>query len=621
MNDILELLAPCKTADIGIEALKHGADAVYIGGPLFSARANAGNSISEIERLCAFAHRFNGRVYMALNTIFSDRELEEAARLAHEAYDAGVDALIVQDMGLLMCDLPPIQLHASTQCDIRTVEKAQFLESVGFSQIVPARELTLEEIQEMSQALTHARIEFFIHGALCVSYSGQCYASQAFKGRSANRGDCAQICRLPFDVQEENGETLCRSRHVLSLKDNNQSGNLEALIRAGVRSFKIEGRYKDLSYVKNTTAFYRREIDRFIETHPEFEQESDGRVTLNFEPSLESAFNRGATDYFTNGRSDRMSAADTPKNSGSVIGSVKSVSRNSCTVKTKEELHNGDGLTFFSDTGELSGFLINRAEFVDEGLWEVFTREPCVSIPGLKPGLKLMRNKDAQWVKKMNAETALRKIPIRIEAKMDDRGLTLCAEDGQHHRAEIRSDADLADAKNEERAKEQLLSSLKKLGNSDFTASDVSLQCEAVKFLPASAMNQLRRDLIEKLEKERLAKRPILQKASENSAQYPIQELNYHANVMNSKARVFYEKHGAHVNQEAFEKGLGDTEAEVMRCRYCIRHEMNICPKQAKARGEKIKPTPLVLKSGKIKMTAYFDCKRCEMSLRAHVSE
>ena len=380
----LELLAPCKTCDIGIEAFKHGADAVYIGGPLFSARANAGNSMSEIERLASFAHRFNGRVYMALNTIFSDEELPEAVRLAHQAYHAGVDALIVQDMGLLMCDLPPIQLHASTQCDIRTTEKAVFLESIGFSQIVPARELTLGQIQEMAEALKTARIEFFIHGALCVSYSGQCYASQAFKGRSANRGDCAQICRLPFDLFDEEGKSISRGKHLLSLKDNNQSQNLDALITAGVRSFKIEGRYKDLTYVKNTTAFYRRELDAWLEKHPDFEAESDGKVEFNFEPSLENAFNRGATDYFVNGRSDHMEAFSTPKNSGAVIGQVVKVNDRSFLVKTKEELHNGDGLTFFTDTDELSGLLINRAEQKDTGLWEVFTRVPCSRITGLK---------------------------------------------------------------------------------------------------------------------------------------------------------------------------------------------------------------------------------------------
>ena len=272
----LELLAPAKNADIGIEAILHGADAVYIGGPGFGAREEAANAFKDIERLTTFAHRFNARVYMTLNTIVSDEEIEEAVRIAWQAYEAGVDALIVQDMGIMEMKLPPIQLHASTQCDVRTPEKARFLESIGFSQVVLARELNLEEIKACREKLQSARIEYFIHGALCVSYSGQCYASFATTGRSANRGACAQLCRLPYSVYTEDGEELARDRHVLSLKDNNQSDNLEALIEAGVSSFKIEGRLKDLDYVKNITAFYRQKLDAFLATHPQYHRTSDG---------------------------------------------------------------------------------------------------------------------------------------------------------------------------------------------------------------------------------------------------------------------------------------------------------------------------------------------------------
>ena len=511
----LELLAPCKTCDIGIEAFKHGADAVYIGGPLFSARANAGNSMSEIERLASFAHRFNGRVYMALNTIFSDEELPEAVRLAHQAYHAGVDALIVQDMGLLMCDLPPIQLHASTQCDIRTTEKAVFLESIGFSQIVPARELTLGQIQEMAEALKTARIEFFIHGALCVSYSGQCYASQAFKGRSANRG---------------------------------------------------------------------------------------------------------ATDYFVNGRSDHMEAFSTPKNSGAVIGQVVKVNDRSFLVKTKEELHNGDGLTFFTDTDELSGLLINRAEQKDTGLWEVFTREPCSRITGLKEGLRLMRNKDAAWLKRMNAETALRKIPIRIEASVGPNGIDIRADDGHGHQSEVSLLEPLPEAKNPQAVKEQVLRALAKLGSTDFVADNIQIEGDHPGFMSASVLNGLRRELISRLEEDRSQKREILPQAGDDtSAVFPVKELDYHGNVMNKKALEFYKLHGTQVTEPAFEKGQHKGETEVMRCRYCIRHALNICPKQGKLRGEKIKPTPLKLRNGKIELTAHFHCKPCEMSLTTKV--
>lgn len=614
----LELLAPCKTADIGIEAFKHGADAVYIGGPLFSARANAGNSMAEIEKLAAFAHRFNGRVYMALNTIFSDEELPQAVELAHQAYDAGVDALIVQDMGLLMCDLPPIQLHASTQCDIRTPEKAAFLESVGFSQIVPARELTLEQVRKISEVLRTARIEFFVHGALCVSYSGQCYASQAFKGRSANRGDCAQICRLPFDLFDENNVPLQKGKHILSLKDNNQSSNIDALIQAGVRSFKIEGRYKDLTYVKNTTAYYRRLIDSWLEKHSGFCSESDGKSCFNFEPSLEHVFNRGATDYFVNGRSEHMEAMETPKSAGAVIGEVVRLNEKSVVIKSKEELHNGDGLSFFTETDELGGFLINRAEHLENKLWEVFTRERCARIPGLKPGLKLMRNRDTAWLKKMNAETALRKIPISIQASVRPNGIDLTAKDHLGHSSEVHFTDELAAANNPDKVKAQVLHALSKLGTSDFSSDQIDVVGEEPGFISASVLNGLRRELISRLEESRATQRKMLPRAKGcSSVPYPAKELDYHGNVMNAKAKEFYRIHGTEIKEPAFERQHKSGEVEVMRCRYCIRHALNICPKQGKLRGEKIKPTPLKLKSGKIELTAHFECKPCEMSLTA----
>lgn len=614
----LELLAPCKTAEIGIEAFKHGADAVYIGGPLFSARANAGNSIEDIEKLANFAHRFNGRVYMALNTIFSDEELPKAVELARQAYEAGVDALIIQDMGLLMCDLPPIQLHASTQCDIRTPEKAAFLESVGFSQIVPARELTLDQVRDIYNVLHSARIEFFIHGALCVSYSGQCYASQAFKGRSANRGDCAQICRLPFDLFDENNVPLQKGKHLLSLKDNNQSSNIEALIDAGVRSFKIEGRYKDLTYVKNTTAYYRRMLDAWLEKHPDFHSESDGKSIFEFEPSLDHVFNRGSTDYFVNGRSERMGALETPKSAGMAVGEIVRLKDKSILVKAKEELHNGDGLSFFTDTDELGGFLINRAEHLENHLWEVFTRENPSRIPGLKPGLKLMRNRDTAWLKKMNAETALRKIPISIQACVRPNGIDLVAKDHLGHTSEVNFTEELPAANNPEKVKAQVLHALGKLGSTDFVSDQIEVDGELPGFISASVLNSLRRELIEGLEKARSDQREILPRATgDSSVPFPLKELDYHGNVMNAKAREFYKMHGTEISEPALESKRKDGDVEVMRCRYCIRHALNICPKQGKLRGEKIKPTPLKLKSGKIELTAHFECKPCEMSLTA----
>ena len=298
----LELLAPARDADTGIAAIEHGADAVYIGGPSFGARQAAGNSLDDIARLCDYVHRWNARVFMALNTLFRDDEIEAARSLAFDAKKAGVDVLILQDMGLLMGPLPDMEIHASTQCDIRTPEKAAFLEKVGFSQLVLARDLDLEAIRAVRAALTNARIEFFDHGALCVSYSGQCYMSEAMLGRSANRGACAQLCRLPYDVQTEDGAVLAQRSHVLSLKDNDQRANLEALIDAGVSSFKIEGRLKDVHYVKNITALYRKEIDAILARRPDLCRSSAGETTFSFAPDAAKTFRRGATDYFVHGR-------------------------------------------------------------------------------------------------------------------------------------------------------------------------------------------------------------------------------------------------------------------------------------------------------------------------------
>src|SRR5512143_848810 len=357
----LELLAPAKNADFGIEAVNHGADAVYIGGPAFGARANAGNEINDIERLAAHAHRYSARVLVALNTILKDEELEEARRIAWQVYEAGADALIVQDMGLLELDLPPIQLHASTQTDNRTAAKVKFLEQVGFSQVVLARELSLAQISEIA-AQTSVALEFFIHGALCVSYSGQCYVSHAQTGRSANRGECSQMCRLPMSLEGSDGQVIVQQQHLLSLKDNNQTNNLRALAEAGISSFKIEGRLKDLSYVKNVTAHYRTELDKIIEALPQFKRSSAGRCTFFFTPQPEKSFNRGSTDYFVNERKEDMLSPLTPKFAGESIGKVTAVGRGWFEVDSTAPINNGDGLSYFNAMNELVGVRVNRAE-------------------------------------------------------------------------------------------------------------------------------------------------------------------------------------------------------------------------------------------------------------------
>ena len=342
----LELLAPAKNAEFGIEAINHGADAVYIGGPAFGARSKAPNTVADIARLVKHAHRYHAEVFVALNTIFHDQELDGARQLVEQLYEAEVDALIVQDMGLLEMDLPPIQLHASTQTDIRTVEKAKFLDQVGFSQIVLARELDLNTIQKIA-AETTCNLEFFVHGALCVAFSGQCFISHAHTGRSANRGECSQECRLPYRLEDAQGRVIGNDKHYLSMKDNDQSANLRALIGAGISSFKIEGRYKDLSYVKNATAHYRQLLDEILLDMPEYAKTSSGLTTFTFTPQPEKTFNRSATDYFVNGRQADIGAFDTPKFSGEEVGKVTKVAKDSFEVDSQIALHNGDGLCFF----------------------------------------------------------------------------------------------------------------------------------------------------------------------------------------------------------------------------------------------------------------------------------
>ena len=352
----IELLAPAKNADIGIEAVNHGADAIYIGGPAFGARASAGNDIRDIERLTRHAHRYGAKVFITLNTILRDDELEDARKMAWAVHEAGADALIVQDMGLLMLDMPPIQLHASTQTDIRTPEKAKFLQDVGFSQMVLARELDLRQIREIAAVTPNATLEFFIHGALCVAYSGQCYLSHAHTGRSANRGDCSQPCRLPYTVTDAKGGIVAHDSHVLSMKDNNQTANLDTLVDAGIRSFKIEGRYKDMGYVKNITAHYRRQLDEMLERRPELRASSAGKATFNFTPDPDRNFNRESTDYFVNGRQMDIGAFDTPKHAGLTIGYVTKVAADHFEAELDDadaQLNNGDGLTYLDLQKEL----------------------------------------------------------------------------------------------------------------------------------------------------------------------------------------------------------------------------------------------------------------------------
>jgi putative protease len=618
----LELLAPARDADIGIEAVNHGADAVYIGGPSFGARAAASNEIADIVRLVGYAHRFNARVFVTLNTILADDELEPARQQIHQLYEAGVDALIIQDMGLLELDLPAIQLHASTQCDIRTPEKAAFLQDVGLSQIVLARELDLEQIAAIRAATRpETTLEFFVHGALCVAYSGQCYISHAHTGRSANRGDCSQACRLPYQVTDMEGRVVAHDKHVLSMKDNNQSGNLEALIDAGIRSFKIEGRYKDMGYVKNITAHYRTLLDEIIERRPEFARASSGRTTFAFTPDPNQNFNREFTDYFVDGRKADIGAFDTPKNPGLPVGYVSKMGDKWVELQTESPaivLNNGDGLCYYTLQKDLAGLAINRAEKVGEGVWRVFPKDPMASFKDLRAGTLVNRNRDMNWTRLLDKPSSERRIGVwlRLDETAAGFALTLTDEDG--HSASVEAAHAKEPAKDAAKAETTLREHLGKLGTTPFSAMGISLELTQPWFVPASFLNALRRDAVAALEATREAsyQRPPRAQPVEPPATYPEDTLSYLANVYNHKARDFYAKHGVQVIAAAYESHEETGEVSLMITKHCVRYSLSLCPKQAKGvtgvQGT-VRAAPLTLINGSEKLTLRFDCKPCEM--------
>jgi putative protease len=615
----LELLAPAKNAETGIEAIRHGADAVYIGGPAFGARYGAGNTVQDIERLTAFAHRFHAKIFITLNTILRDDEIEDARRLAWQMYEAGADALIVQDMGLLETDLPPLELHASTQTDIRTPERARFLADAGFSQIVLARELSLPEIRAIHAKVgdgdTAPILEFFIHGALCVAFSGQCYISHAHTGRSANRGECSQACRLPYNLEDKQGRIVAFDKHLLSMKDNDQSANLRALADAGIRSFKIEGRLKDVAYVKNTTAHYRQLLDRIIEESPQqYSRASSGQCSFTFTPRPEKTFNRGATDYFVNGRNAGIAAFDTPSFAGAASGTVTRIGPDWFEVDSEEEFANGDGISYLSRGKKLAGLRINVAERVRQHQ-RLFPNEMPDDPEGFKPGIEIHRNRDQAFERLLEKESAARHIGVLVELAETSDGfaLTLKDEDGIEACATIAHGKE--PAKNPERALAAVGESLGKLGATDFKATGVNVALAQAWFLPASTINALRRDAVEKLIAAREAARPRPRRAPplEPPAIYPERELSYLANVLNSRARSFYKRHGVEMIADAYEADTTPGEVSLMITKHCLRYSHSLCPKEAKGWVKGVNAEPMVLVNGKERLTLRFDCKACEM--------
>ena len=602
----IELLAPAKNLECGIGAIDHGADAVYIGAPRFGARAAAGNSLEDIAELVKYAHLYNARIYVTLNTILKDEELEDTEKLVWDLYRIGVDALIVQDMGLLSLNLPPIPLHASTQMDNRNAEKVKFLADTGFRQVVLARELSLEQIRKIHEAVPQTPLEVFVHGALCVSYSGQCYVSQHCFGRSANRGECAQFCRLAFDMVDADGKMMVQNKHLLSLKDLNQSEELEKLLDAGASSFKIEGRLKDVAYVKNVTAFYRQKLDAIFKRRKEFIRASSGSVKLAFKPQLDKSFTRGFTNYFLFERNKDIFSFDTPKSLGEEMGYVKEIRGNYIIVAGVKPFNNGDGICYLDERGKLKGLRINRVE--NNKLF------PAGEMPRIKPRTVLYRNSDQEFEKLMARKSAERKLGVSIALTENNFGftLTLTDEDDVQVSIALEREKELARTPQTENIKNQLA----KLGNTPFEAERIDVDLKDNWFLPSSVLAEARREVVEKLlSARRMNYRQETFTLPKTDHAFPQSELTYLGNVMNEGAVSFYQDHGVTRIAPAFEKRPAP-DAVLMFCKHCLRYSMGWCPVRHKQKSPFKEPYYLVSGDGK-RFRLEFDCKRCQMKVIA----
>ena len=597
----IELLSPAKDLNCGIEAINHGADAVYIGAPKFGARSAVGNSLEDIRELCEYAHLYEARIYVTLNTILKEEELEEAERMIWDLWRVGTDALIIQDMGITRLNLPPIPLHASTQTDNRTPEKVRFLEAAGFTQVVLARELSLNEIRRISEATT-VPLEVFVHGALCVSYSGQCYLSAALSGRSANRGECAQYCRLPYTMVDATGTEIVSNKHLLSLKDMNRSDQLEALLDAGVSSLKIEGRLKDAGYVKNITAYYRKKLDAVLSRRPEYRRASAGRSTYTFEPVAEKSFNRGFTTFLLEGRTADITAFNTPKSLGEPVGMVKEIKGNSFTVAGLKQLNNGDGLVFFNRKGELEGFRVNRVEA---------NRVFPLDMPQLAPKTPLYRNFDQAFDKLLAKPSAERKLSVEIEFLDNPFGFTLCMEDETGARIMLTEPFAKELARREQQ--DNIRTQLSKLGNTPFEASKVVVGLSENWFVPSSLLADMRRRGVEKLLEARRARYPretVKRVQPSVSIPFPERQLTYLGNVANGKARSFYQDHGVEQIDPAFELSPRK-DVPLMFTKHCLRYSMGWCPTYQKDKSPYKEPYYLLYKDTRLRLQ--FDCKHCQM--------
>lgn len=605
----IELLAPARDLRCGIAAIDHGADSVYIGGPQFGARAAASNSLGDIAKLVRYGHQFKARIYVALNTLFRDDELEQAVGLCHQLASMGVDALIIQDFGLLECDLPPIALHSSTQMNNLSVEKVDFLEKVGFSQVVLARELSLQAIREI-RAATNVSLEFFVHGALCVSYSGQCYISEVMAGRSGNRGECAQYCRHKFNLKDREGNFLVKDRYLLSLKDLDLSDYLTELVDAGVDSFKIEGRLKNESYVKNVTAYYRKKLDRILGKSSALSKSSSGHCSFDFDPDPEKSFHRGKTRYCISSNQDGAAEIRTPKSIGKFVGSVSRIGKKFFTLDTGEIIANGDGLCFFDRNNELQGFRVNRV-VADQ----IYPKDGVAHL-AVEPGTEIFRNLDQQFFKRLKSSCRCRSVDVSMVLSEVSEGLHLQIIDEDNI-----SSATVEQVKKErarkDGTKELVERQLQKSGETIFSVRAVTVDIDPASYYPTSVINKLRRKALEDHHRVRLKGYQVETSGFQrNNYPWPGEKICYRDNIINSKAVDFYIRHGAKISgPELGQFGVkGADSPALMTAKYCLRAQLSLCPKK-QGKGEKT-PERLILvdKSGEYEVT--FNCLKCEMILR-----
>lgn len=607
MKQKVEILSPAKNLIQGMAAINAGADAVYIGAPQFGARSNATNSVEDIAELVKYAHLFKAQVFVVINTILYENELADCKKLIHELYAIGVDALIVQDMAIMEMDLPPIVIHASTQANNRDPQHVKFLADAGMKRVVLARELNLDQIKEIHQA-TDVELEFFVSGALCVSFSGNCYMSIAGGERSANRGSCAQNCRLPYNLTDGTGKTLIANSHLLSIKDLDLSEQLPNLIEAGITSFKIEGRLKDMVYVKNNTSYLRKKLDAFLENNSQYQKASSGRTVYNFEAEMDRSFNRGYTDYFVNKRKEKIGSWESPKSQGQLIGKLIETKANGYLIENSDLLNNGDGLYFINENGEPDGAQIN---IIIKDIVVPNTFKP------LKPGTVIYRNSDASFNKLVERDdSAIRKIGVNLIFSETADGFQLQAIDEDGHLSISSFQTDKERAKNEESTIPNIKKNLSKTGNTPFVVDDIQVDFSNNWFLPISKINEVRRVVLEQLMDIRVKEYHHEEfQIKKTDHPYPVTKLDFTYNVSNSLARAFYKRHGVTEIEKAFELQWDPGKSRVMTTKYCVKYELGKCARfQRETMGEKV-VEPLTLKHGENEYKLKFNCKPCEMEI------